>query len=970
MVHLPLPYTVGRQSHDGSAPAAKRSYPPRIAPNGGNGSAPSLGVTSQTMPGAATTTQPRASLDVRIESAVGSAAKARMLWREGFTPLEMENSRMDEREVRRQEVIFELVHTEADYVKDLRIMVDVLQRPMHELRLASVEQIDLVFGNIGEILELHEEINTALMERQRMQYPVVWDISDVLLPFVPRLRVYARYICNQDNALRLVDELRQTSNNFDVFWKERQLRPECRKLPIESFLVLPFQRLLKYPLLLRTLLASTAEHMPQHALARTVADQIDAWIKKIQDARTKLDSFACLDALSRALPSVDWAPLLLRGEHRLAHSGAVRVAHCGASGALSPDEQATMWLFDAFLVVARTAVPSLASPVRGAVSCVPSADARLSLIMGPSRAVEVLELAQCKGSPAVFLHAVPMEQSGPRSSIVVRFASKSDYALWRAKLDVHVRRTLVSQPPKDAADVLADAVARTSLADPINRNLRSSRSSSASGNSAGSAVELPTINVRDVYVHFPPPRQRGKLRRGWDFLCSKTEDFTGHGIKRQLRKYGGGGGKRRATDQPPSSAPSPRIISTPILVPSPSPSFVNLFAPTPAVIYNLRRNTSNTPTSVEGLSVVGTPPNQRRNTSAVPEKPSSGLLFGKPPENIALTSYARYSCRNSTDSSLPHRFNQSSDTVVLSPPLKQVSRLELVSATLAYSPDDDEDAAMLSAGTTMEPGKMLSTLLPPQPPIQRSRRSMRPPVDFGNECELSDSDTTSLGGALSPFAEPVSDSSRSTLSLGLQPPQHSHRRARDHEPVLGHAKIQTTRPKPLPIIPGPAMRGSGGGIRGTAGQRKPAPVFEFGSAKLTYGNRSTPTLSSSPASHGSVGSLGVKTLGSSPRDAALAGMPAFNADAWQGKVALQRFNGQPSSLARGWQVVDVVDDTPPSANSTDSFCIVTHDPPPPPLQVLPTLPVSTRQKSDRRSRLQEPSAFINRTVGSSYYESQ
>ncbi|KAJ2818252.1 hypothetical protein FBU31_005944, partial [Coemansia sp. 'formosensis'] len=587
--------------------------------------------------------------------------------------------------------------------------------------------------------------------------------------------------------------------------------------------------------------------------------------------------------------------------------------------------------------------------------------------MGPSRAVEVLELAQCKGSPAVFLHAVPMEQPGPRSSIVVRFASKSEYALWRAKLDLHVRRTLISQPPKDSADVLADAVARTSLADPVTGNLRSSRSSSGSGSSGGSAGDLPTISVRDVYVHFPPPRQRGKLRRGWDFLCSKTEDFTGHGIKRQLRKYGGGGGKRRATDLPPSSALSPRIISTPILVPSPSPSFVNLFAPTPAVVSNQRRNTSTNP-SVEGLSKVGTPPNHRRNTSAVPEKPLSAAMFGRPPENIALTSYARYSCRNSMDSSAPsaHRFNQSNDTVVLSPPLKRVSRLELVSATLAYSPEDDEDAPMLSAGTTVAPGKTLSTLQPPLPPTQRSRKSMRPPVDFGAECELSDSDTNSLGGALSPFTEPVTDSSRSTLSLGLQPPRRSYHRARDPEPAQGHAKIQGAQPKPLPIIPLPAMRGSGGGIRGTAGQRKPAPVFEFGSAKLTYCNSSssTPTLSSSPAaslaSHGSTASSGLRTWGNSPRDAALAGMPAFNADAWQGKAAPQRFSGQQqsSSLARGWQVVDVVEDPPPSAGSTDSFCFVAHDPPPQP-QLPPTLPISTRQKSDRRSRLQESSAFTN-----------
>ncbi|KAJ2434736.1 hypothetical protein GGF42_009175, partial [Coemansia sp. RSA 2424] len=351
-----------------------------------------------------------------------------------------------------------------------------------------------------------------------------------------------------------------------------------------------------------------------------------------------------------------------------------------------------MWLFDAFLVVARSAQASSALPVRGVASCVPSADARLSLALGPARAVEVLELAQCKGSPAVFLHAIPLGAAGPRASIVVRFASKSDYALWRAKLDAHVRRTLVAQPPKDAADVLADAVARTTLADaPGAGLLRSSRSSSGSG-SASSATDLPTISVRDVYVHFPPPRQRGKLRRGWDFLCSKTEDFTGHGIKRQLRKYGGGGGKRRATDLPPPSAPSPRIISTPILVPSPSPSFVNLFAPTPpAAIANQRRNTAAAATTASAsvstaavcggappVATAGAPPSQRRNTSAVAEAASAPAVFGKPlVETIALTSYARYSCRSSTDSASAHRFNQSSDTVVLSPPLKHVSRLEL-----------------------------------------------------------------------------------------------------------------------------------------------------------------------------------------------------------------------------------------------------------------------------------------------------
>ncbi|KAJ1933700.1 hypothetical protein EC988_009036, partial [Linderina pennispora] len=173
-----------------------------------------------------TQTSARPSLDIRIETGLASGpAKTRMLWREGFTPREMANNSLDERQVRRQEVIFEIIHTEADYIKDLRILVDIFVQPMRFLKVATPEQCDLMFGNIEEILVLHESINAAFMERQRREYPVVSDIADELLPFVSQFKIYAKYICNQDNALRLVEELKKESAHFMVFWKERQGRP-------------------------------------------------------------------------------------------------------------------------------------------------------------------------------------------------------------------------------------------------------------------------------------------------------------------------------------------------------------------------------------------------------------------------------------------------------------------------------------------------------------------------------------------------------------------------------------------------------------------------------------------------------------------------------------------------------------------------------------------------------------------------
>ncbi|KAJ2769420.1 hypothetical protein IWQ57_003113, partial [Coemansia nantahalensis] len=510
----------------------------------------------------------RVSVEVRADPAAGSPAKARMLWREGFTPLEMANSSMNAKEMKRQEVIFEIIHTEADYVRDLRLTAEVLLDPLRSLRIVPAEQVDLIFGNIGEILALHEEINAAFMERQRQQYPVVWDISDVLLPFVAGFRVYARYICNQDRALALVEQLKSECNNFAVFWRERQKRPECRGLPMESFLALPFQRLLKYPLLLRTLLDATEGWAQQYANGTAVAEQIGAWITKIQDAQTKLDSFACIDALSRAVAGVDWAPLA-GAEHRLAHAGPV-AASLRTAGVLAPEQAATMWLFDTFALIA-------AGDSAGARGFMPAPGARYTAVLRPSRIVEVLELAQRKGKPAALVRAVPADAPAQTVSLVLGFASRADYTLWRAKLDEHVRHTL-AQDPGLSADILADAIARARIVDSeptqcagVVRTKIDSGLTSANA----SVSDIPSISVRDVYVEFPVPQRRGRLRRGWDMLRTKTEDLTGSGIKHQLRKYGGG--KRRATELPkPAEPPKP---ATPRRLPRVVPKRESSLAP-------------------------------------------------------------------------------------------------------------------------------------------------------------------------------------------------------------------------------------------------------------------------------------------------------------------------------------------------------------------------------------------------------
>ncbi|KAJ1673712.1 hypothetical protein EV182_004708, partial [Spiromyces aspiralis] len=57
--------------------------------------------------------------NISTASLPNPSAPVRMLWQEGFTPKEMARISLSDQGIKRQEVIFEIIQTEADYVKDL-----------------------------------------------------------------------------------------------------------------------------------------------------------------------------------------------------------------------------------------------------------------------------------------------------------------------------------------------------------------------------------------------------------------------------------------------------------------------------------------------------------------------------------------------------------------------------------------------------------------------------------------------------------------------------------------------------------------------------------------------------------------------------------------------------------------------------------------------------------------------------------
>ena len=121
-------------------------------------------------------------------------------------------------ELKRQELIFELIYTEEQYIKDLNLVVNVcapnpsfssfpllpfdialssfLQSfllPLNQISSLEQEDIDLVFAGIEDIISINDAFSSDLRERQR-QSVVVEQIGDILLRRAESFQCYANYI--------------------------------------------------------------------------------------------------------------------------------------------------------------------------------------------------------------------------------------------------------------------------------------------------------------------------------------------------------------------------------------------------------------------------------------------------------------------------------------------------------------------------------------------------------------------------------------------------------------------------------------------------------------------------------------------------------------------------------------------------------------------------------------------------------
>ncbi|KAJ2760520.1 hypothetical protein IWQ57_006285, partial [Coemansia nantahalensis] len=176
--------------------------------------------------------------------------------------------------------------------------------------------------SVGNALDWDEDNAAKWTEDQRLDYFKNVCIGDVMASYLKDFSEhYALYSANHDKAIEYLKLVRESSSRLNLrndatrdahqkllqTLEQAEKDPRVRRLRLESFLLAPVQRVMRYPLLLEALLKYTPEDHPDHedvALALSIAGSVATEVDR------KSEELMNRQRLAELQNTFDWAYLL------------------------------------------------------------------------------------------------------------------------------------------------------------------------------------------------------------------------------------------------------------------------------------------------------------------------------------------------------------------------------------------------------------------------------------------------------------------------------------------------------------------------------------------------------------------------------------------------------------------------------------------------------------------------------------
>ncbi|XP_016410599.1 T-lymphoma invasion and metastasis-inducing protein 2-like [Sinocyclocheilus rhinocerous] len=259
-------------------------------------------------------------------------------------------------------VIQELVDTEKSYVKDLGSLFEIYLKPLQRETFLSHDEMESLFGSLPEMLDFQrvflqtlEERTTSSPDYHALETPeklkkLLFSLGGSFLYYADHFKLYSGFCANHIKVQKVLKRAK-TDWAFKEFLEARNPTKQ-HSSTLESYLIKPVQRVLKYPLLLRELVSLTDPESDEHShltealkAMEKVASHINEMQKIYEDYGTVFDQLVA----EQSGPEKEVTEISM-GEF-IIHSSALWQNPLPSLGRMRKDPELTLFLFKSALIL-------------------------------------------------------------------------------------------------------------------------------------------------------------------------------------------------------------------------------------------------------------------------------------------------------------------------------------------------------------------------------------------------------------------------------------------------------------------------------------------------------------------------------------------------------------------------------------------------------------------------------------------
>ncbi|XP_030394707.1 rho guanine nucleotide exchange factor 5-like isoform X1 [Gopherus evgoodei] len=189
-----------------------------------------------------------------------------------------------------QEAKFELIMSEASYLRSLNVAVDHFQCSSELQALLTNQERKWLFSRLQEVRDVSASFLFELEEKFE-ENMFNFNVCDVALRHAPEFRkVYLPYVTNQTYQEQIFQKLVTGNARFQQVLEKLESAAVCQRLSLKSFLILPFQRITRLKLLLQNILKRTPPESDEEVQATQAYDALEKLIKDCNENVQRMKS--------------------------------------------------------------------------------------------------------------------------------------------------------------------------------------------------------------------------------------------------------------------------------------------------------------------------------------------------------------------------------------------------------------------------------------------------------------------------------------------------------------------------------------------------------------------------------------------------------------------------------------------------------------------------------------------------------